>query len=53
MSKKFYLPVLALILTTGVACERKQSGGIDEANLDRSVFGDTERSRLPPRPAPR
>ena len=42
MSKKFYLPVLALILTTGVACERKQSGGIDEANLDRSVSPNTD-----------
>ncbi|MDE5611281.1 MAG: M13 family metallopeptidase, partial [Odoribacter sp.] len=42
MSKKFYLPVLALILTTGVACECKQSGGINEANLDRSVSPNTD-----------
>lgn len=42
MNRKFYLPVLALILTTGVACEQKQSGGIDEANLDRSVSPNTD-----------
>lgn len=42
MNKKFYLPVLALILTTGVACEQKRSGGIEEANLDRSVSPSTD-----------
>ena len=40
MNKRFYLPVLALALAT-VACDGKKdgalSGGIDPANLDKSV----------------
>lgn len=45
MSTKLYLPILALALVT-VACDGKkaavQTGGIDVANLDKTVAPDTD-----------